>query len=170
MLHYQFVSIHPFSDGNGRTARLLVMLYLGTKDYDFSGSLVLDTYYAQERGEYYAALHTCQGNIYHEGQDLTSWLTYFVSGFLSSAKVLWAEVAILAAFEPLLEQKRIDREETDMLVYAVQFGSISLSEAEKILPGRSRRTLQRQLKALSDSGYLVKKGAARDTRYYWDRK
>ena len=88
--HYQLVSIHPFADGNGRVARLLTMLYLGIRDYDNNGSIVLDSYYAQDRGEYYAALHNCQGEKYREGQDITSWVSYFVAGFLSAAKALWA--------------------------------------------------------------------------------
>ena len=165
ILHYQFASIHPFADGNGRTARLVVMYWLGLRGYDFNGSIVLDSYYAQERSEYYGALHKCQGEQYKEGQDLTSWVSYFISGFLSSAKVLWAEIAILSAFEPLVDQHRIDRDEMDMLSYTLQFGSISLAEAEKILPERSRRTLQRKLKRLCDNGYLTQEGAARSTRY-----
>jgi Fic family protein len=168
ILHYQFVSIHPFADGNGRVARLLTMLYLGMKEYDFGGSIVLDSYYAQERGEYYAALHECQGETYNEGQELTPWILYFTSGFLSSAKVLWAEVAILSAFEPLISQDRISRDEMEMLNYAIQFGSISLAEAGEILPTLSRRTLQRKLKRLVDSGYLYPRGSARNTRYYWE--
>ena len=167
ILHYQFVSVHPFADGNGRAARLATMLYLGIRGYDFNGAIVLDSYYAGDRGEYYAALHACQGKKYREGQDLTPWISYFASGFLSSAKVLWAEITILSALEPLLEKKRINRDEADILSYAKQFGSVSLSEAEDILPHLSRRTLQRKLKELTDSGYLEPDGAGRKTRYNW---
>jgi len=170
LLHYQLASIHPFADGNGRTARLAAMLYLGIRDYDFIGSIVLDSYYAQKRDDYYAALHDCQGEKYIEGQDLTSWISYFVEGFLSSAKVLWAEIMILAAFQPLVQKKRIARDEVDLLTYALQFGSVSLSEAAQLLPGCSRRTLQRKLKELSDDGYLAPRGEARNRRYYWDTK
>jgi Fic family protein len=167
IIHYQFVTIHPFADGNGRVARLLTMLYLGLRDYDLDGSIVLDTFYAQARSEYYDALHECQGEKYLEGQDLTSWIKYFASGFLSSAKVLWAEVAILSVFEPLVSKDRISRDEMEILNYAMQFGSISLSEAGEILPALSRRTLQRKLKMLSENGFLFAKGAARNTRYHW---
>lgn len=168
ILHYQFVTIHPFSDGNGRTARLAAMLYLGLCGYDFDGMIVLDSYYAQGRSEYYAALHGCQGEKYREGNDLTPWMDYFVAGFLSSAKVLWAGSAIMAAFQGPLAQKRINRDDIDILVYACQFGSISLSEAEGILPDLSRRTIQRRLAGLAENGYLAQKGAARSTRYHWN--
>ena len=167
ILHYQFLSIHPFADGNGRTARLLTMLYLGAKDYDFAGSIVLDTYYSQDREAYYGALHECQGDKYREGGDVTSWISYFVAGFLSSIKILSAEIVLLSSFAPVLERIRISRDDADLLSYARQFGSISLSEAEDILPSVSRRTLQRKLKELVDSGRLSVSGAARSTRYHW---
>ena len=167
ILHYQVVAIHPFSDGNGRTARLAAMLYLGICGCDFEGMIVLDSYYAHGRAEYYAALRRCQGERYCEGNDLTPWVDYFTAGFLSSAKVLWAEVAIMAAFQGQLAEKRIGRDDIDILAYACRFGSISLLEAEGILPGLSRRTLQRRLAGLAGSGYLVQKGAARGTRYFW---
>jgi Fic family protein len=66
ILHYQLVTIHPFADGNGRVARLAVMLYLGVRDYDFDSSIILDSYYTQDKPEYYAALHACQGVSYGE--------------------------------------------------------------------------------------------------------
>jgi len=166
LLHYQFVTIHPFADGNGRTARLATMLYLGWRDYDFNGSIVLDSFYALERREYYDALAACQGGRYREGQDLTSWLTYFVAGFLSAAKVLWAEIAILSKAAPNPEQRRLGEDETDLLSYAQQFGGLSLSEAADILPDVPRRTLQRKLKALVDDGFLTPAGSGKNTRYF----
>jgi len=167
ILHYQFVSIHPFADGNGRTARLATMLYLGIRGYDFNGSIVLDSYYAHGRSEYYAALHSCQGKKYREGQDLTSWVNYFTSGFLSSAKVLLAEITVLSALKLLPERKRISLNDADLLAYAKQFGSVSLSEAKTILPHLSRRTLQRKLKELTSDGYLAPTGGGKNFRYTW---
>jgi len=167
LFHYQFVSVHPFAAGNGRAARLATMLYLGLRGYDFKGSIVLDTYYARERSEYFEALHMCQGDMYSEGQDLSPWVSYFVSGFLLSAKVLWAEINVLSTIETLFERKRIGRDEADLLHYAKQYGSVSLSEAEEILPQYSRRTLQRKLKELVDNGCLESAGASRSARYGW---
>lgn len=173
ILHFQFVSIHPFSDGNGRTTRVLTQLYLGLRDYDFRGTLVLDSYYYTDRREYYSALHTVQGENYQSAAVavLDSWITYFTQGFLSAAKVLSVEVMILssviASNKPV---KRINPEDADLLSYAKQFGSISLAEAESVLPNVPRRTLQRKLKTLVDNGYLTVSGSTRSTVYVWAKK
>ena len=172
ILHFQFVSIHPFSDGNGRTTRVLTQLYLGLRDYDFRGTLVLDSYYYTDRREYYRALRA-QGEDYQTATAavLDPWITYFVNGFLSSAKVLSVEVMILssviASNKPV---KRINPEDADLLSYAKQFGSISLAEAESMLPNVPRRTLQRKLKTLVDNGYLIVSGSTRSTVYMWANK
>jgi Fic family protein len=167
ILHYQIVTIHPFSDGNGRMARLMVTLLLGRRDYDFRGAIILDSHYASDKPAYYAALHKCQGESYREDEDITFWIDYFVAGFLSSARILRAEILLLATLAPALEKRHIRRDDADILSYARQFGSISLSEAGDILPEVPRRTLQRKLSGMVRSGMLEVRGTGKNTRYYW---
>ncbi|GAH91401.1 unnamed protein product, partial [marine sediment metagenome] len=54
--HYEFVRIHPFIDGNGRTARALATLILYLKGFDTKRFFALDDYYNEDRDRYYAAL------------------------------------------------------------------------------------------------------------------
>ncbi|GHU64383.1 cell division protein Fic [Clostridia bacterium] len=167
ILHYQLVTIHPFSDGNGRTARLAVMLYLGLQDYDFNSAIVLDTYYADGKQEYYATLHACQGGDYNENTDLSSWLKYYTDGFLSSAKVLSAEIKIMSLLSQDRGQTRMSVDESDLLSYAKEFGGLTVSDACDILKDTPRRTVQRKLKKLVDDGYLAVRGAGKSTIYKW---
>lgn len=168
LLHFQFVSIHPFSDGNGRTTRALTTLYLGLCNYDLRGSLVLDSYYSVAKQEYYSALHDSQGNDYAKAatSDVTNWLEYFTTGFLSSTKVLLTEITLISSAIGDIPA-RINHDEADILAYAKQFGAISLSDAEGILPHVARRTLQRKLNSLVDRGYLKLEGKARNIVYSW---
>ena len=167
ILHYMLVSIHPFADGNGRTARATVSLYLSLTDYDFHESLVLDSYYAVDRRAYYDALSASQKKNYHNAKnaDLTPWLDYFTEGFLSSAEVLSVELQTLAAVHSSITPKKIPREESDILSYVAQFGSVDLSEAMEILPEASKRTVQRKLKELVTDGYLEMSGNGPSTKY-----
>lgn len=170
ILHFYFVSIHPFADGNGRTTRLLTMLYLGLRDYDFRSSLVLDSYYALNKADYYQALNLADNYPGRKEAYLNPWLTYFIDGFLAAAKILLAEVLLLSSvIKNPNEIKRISKDEFDLLSYAKQFGSISLSEAMDILPDLSRRTLQRRLKTLVDEGYLELSGNTSVAKYLYRR-
>lgn len=171
LLHFQFVSIHPFSDGNGRTTRALTSLYLGLRNYDFRGSLVLDSYYSVAKQEYYSALHESQGNDYTKAakSDVTKWLEYFTAGFLSSTKVLLTEIIFISSAVGDIPV-RINQNDADILAYAKQFDAISLSDIEGILPNIARRTLQRKLNSLVDRGYLRLEGKARNAVYRWNRK
>lgn len=166
ILHLHFVAIHPFADGNGRTARALTSLFLALSQYDNNGSLVLDSYYASDRQAYYAVLQLVNGKNYATSvkADLTPWLEYFTDGFLTSLHVLDAEIRILNfGVENVTEQ--LSREDEDILSYARKFGSISISEAEAILPEVNRRNIQRHLKQLVDAGYLKLTGATHDAKY-----
>ena len=168
IVHFHFVSIHPMADGNGRTTRILTSLYLGLRNYDFRGSLVLDSYYSTNKPDYYAALHGVQGENYLSASkaNLDPWIDYFTDGFLASANVLAAEVTLLSSMAKGLRIKqKISRDEADLLSYIQQFSSITLSEAERVLINTSRRTVQRKLKKLVDSDYVQTEGNGRDTKY-----
>lgn len=74
--HYELVRIHPFTDGNGRTARALAALILAIRGFDTKRFFAPDEYYNQDRASYYEALRSVDPQTH----DLTEWLEYFVQG------------------------------------------------------------------------------------------
>jgi len=81
--HYEFATIHPYYDGNGRTARLLTTLILHLGGYDLKGLYSLEEYYARNLNAYYQALSVGPSHNYYEGRakaDITKWLEYFTYG------------------------------------------------------------------------------------------
>ena len=87
LLHYQYVTIHPYLDGNGRTARLLTSWQMHRSGYDLGGIYSLEEHYAKNLAAYYASLALGPSHNYYFGRheaDLTPWLEYFVDGVLKS--------------------------------------------------------------------------------------
>ena len=81
--HYQFVTIHPFYDGNGRTARTLTTWILYQGGYDLGKFYALEEFYAEDLNGYYEALVTHPHHNYYFGRheaDITPWLHYFLKG------------------------------------------------------------------------------------------
>ena len=85
--HYQFATIHPYYDGNGRTARLLAMTVLYLGGYDLKGLYSLEEYYARNLQDYYNAIARGDHHNYYVGReqaDITPWTEYFILGMLDS--------------------------------------------------------------------------------------
>jgi len=83
LAHYQFVTIHPFYDGNGRAARLLTTWILFRGGYDLGKFYALEEFYVQNLEGYYGALVTHPHHNYYFGRDqaeITPWLEYFLQG------------------------------------------------------------------------------------------
>ncbi len=81
--HYQFATIHPYYDGNGRTARLLATLILHLGGYDLKGLYSLEEYYAKNLLAYYRAISIGSSHNYYFGRaesDITDWVEYFTEG------------------------------------------------------------------------------------------
>jgi len=81
--HYQFVTIHPFYDGNGRSARTLTTWLLYQGGYDLGKFYALEEFYAKDLEGYYHALVTHPNHNYYFGRveaDITPWLDYFLKG------------------------------------------------------------------------------------------
>lgn len=81
ILAYQFVTIHPFPDGNGRTARALATAELWFSGYRMRGFLSMEEEYFRDLPRYYDSLQMGLPMDYYEGRhdpDLTPWLSYFL--------------------------------------------------------------------------------------------
>lgn len=91
LAHYQFATIHPYFDGNGRTARLLTNLLLHRGGYGLNGIYSLEEYYAANLTEYYEGLAVGASHNYYFGRaeaDVTPFVTYFCLGMADAfAKV-----------------------------------------------------------------------------------
>ena len=91
IVHYQYVTIHPYYDGNGRTARLLVTLILHKNGYGLKGIYCLEEYYAQTLAAYYQTLSIGPSHNYYFGRSeaaITPWLNYFCGGMANSFEAI----------------------------------------------------------------------------------
>lgn len=164
ILHYEFVSIHPFSDGNGRVTRLLTLLFLRLSGYGFRDGLIPDVYYLQFRRQYYQALSLAKIYRLQRRADLTPWIDYFTKGFLTAAEELKRNITLVTL--PNRPGKTIEMtdEEITLLDFGKTLGKVDLQNALEILE-LPRRTVQRRLSALVKKGLLVKIGKGKNLYY-----
>lgn len=80
LLHYQFETLHPFLDGNGRLGRLLIIFYLLSKGHLPSPLLYVSTYFEEHKSEYYDRLQGVR-----ETGDIEGWLCFFLTAVAEQA-------------------------------------------------------------------------------------
>lgn len=164
ILHYEFVSIHPFVDGNGRVTRLLTLLYLFQSGYSFRKVIVPDSYYFEDRQKYYQALSHGKTYTDQRSADLTAWLSYFIHGLYQAAKDISEKIAVVTLADDREEVMTLTPEDYQIIDIVSTFGSVSMGDiiaATKI----SKRTAQRRLSRLVQAGILAKIGKGRSTLY-----
>ncbi len=81
MLHYQFESIHPFLDGNGRIGRLIIPLYIQSKGMLEKPCLYISDYFERNREAYYNML-----TIVRTKNDMINWVKFFIEGLIETTK------------------------------------------------------------------------------------
>ncbi len=160
---YKFVDIHPFLDGNGRTARVLCTLILYQSGYDFKRLFSLSEYYDKIRSEYYDAIQS----VRESDMDLTGWLEYFVDGL----KVQMIEVKSkgeAAIKREIVIEKAVkaglkDRQKS-VLNYLIENPYITRSKYVELC-GVSIRTANYDLARLEKLGFIERSGVGRAIKY-----
>ena len=158
IFHKQFVIIHPFIDGNGRTTRLVTKYLLASMGLDTFNLFSFENYYNKNVTKYFSSVGVL-GDYYDikDRVDFTDWLIYFTGGIIDE----------LLRVQKILEStiiKRIEPHENVILNYIKKKGSISKSEYESITD-RKRSTQILDFKRLLNKGLIKREGKARATYY-----
>ncbi|MCK4614250.1 MAG: Fic family protein [Thermoplasmata archaeon] len=163
IVHYEFVRIHPFVDGNGRTARVLAALTLVKRGFDIKRFFALDDYYDHDRRSYYEALRTVDPAT----RDLTQWLEYFVEGVAVSIEAVKNEVVGLSKNIKVLKEKgqiALNERQIKIVQRMIEKGSITNKEIREMLAISNRAALN-EIDKLTAMNVIKKKGEGRSTHY-----
>ncbi len=164
--HLEIAAIHPFNDGNGRTARALATLVLYERGYDFRRLFALEDYYNTDRKSYYEAINL--GKTYDERKkDITSWLEYFVKGFKEEIDEVKNKILPLSARnvdEKIKSQIYLTPEQLKIIDFLDQVGRISAKDVENVL-SCPKRTAQLQLQKLKKIKIIKAIGKGKSTLY-----
>jgi Fic family protein len=171
LVHYQFVTIHPYYDGNGRTARLLATFILHRGGYGLNGYFSLEEHHARDLAGYYGSLAVHLHHNYYEGRaeaDLTPWVEYFMktlAGVFTAAK---DEALRYAQSPPPPEPealRRLDRRARLALALFAHTERITAAQVAQTL-GLSERMARNLLQNWAADGWLVVAEASRRKRAY----
>lgn len=161
--HYEFVRIHPFIDGNGRTARVLASLILFLRRFDIKQFFCLDDYYDSDRPAYYKALQSIDQKIL----DVTGWLEYFVEGVNVSINAVKERVVRLSS-ERLRKAKKgqiaLNERQMRIVEWIVQNGKITSEDIQKMFK-ISRQAAHKIIKELVDLDVIEPNGKGKATYY-----
>ena len=158
---YQLVTIHPFWDGNGRTARAVATYILKKNNYDLKGFYSMEEFYDKDLQRYYDSLQMNLNHNYYFGRnnaDLTPWITYFLD--------IMAEVfgKVSKKITDLYKEDKprgntfqiIDKRQKWIATYIIQNGSIRSKNVSAHF-GIDDTTAREWLKNWAKEGFLERK-------------
>lgn len=154
---FDFVSIHPFVDGNGRMSRLLMLLLLYQNGYLVGKYISLEGKIERTKQTYYEVLQNSSAGWATRENDYLPFVTYFLGIVLSCYRELDEKLSTINAS---IGNEGLIR---DCLTKAIV--PISKREIERSCPTLSTRTIERTLQKMVREGAVLKIGAARATCY-----
>lgn len=166
ILHYELVRIHPFTDGNGRTARAMALLLLFLEGYGVKKFFALEEYYDSHPEEYYSALQSVTSS-----GELTTWLEYFTLGIsieFNRVKTLVQKLSLDLHLKSTIGGRQItlSSRQIKLVEYIERHGEISMGSVRELLPDVSEDTILRDLRDLVTKNLLLKKGHTKGSKYF----
>lgn len=158
---FQFVHVHPFLDGNGRTSRLLSTLSLYRAGYDFKRLFTISEYYDRDRAAFYKAIQS----VRESGMEMTGWLEYFVEGLATQLTEVRERGEQAIRRDVLIKEHDLSERQAKALGHILEHGSLTIQGFERLCPEVNRRSLQRDLKIMVDVGLLVTEGETHHLLY-----
>lgn len=163
LIHYQFEAIHPFSDGNGRTGRILNILYLINQNLMGLPVLYLSKYIIENKSDYYRLLREVT-----ENQNWHDWVLYVVNGIaetsLSTLIKIKKILELKALAETDLKNKMAGTYSRDLndLLFSYPYIKIAVLEENGIA---KRQTASQYLQKIEEFGWLQALKIGREVYY-----
>jgi Fic family protein len=166
IVQFHFVHIHPFIDGNGRSARLLSTLILYKTGYDFKRLFTISEFYDKDRPSYYEAIQSVRKN----NMNMATWLEYFVGGLRSQMKGIQQKGKQLISQDVRLQKIKkigLNKRQEKAIKRVIMKGTISVNEYQSVA-SCIRRTAQRDLEGLIEKNIIkvVSKSTTDPTKHY----
>lgn len=159
VFHHQFVSIHPFTDGNGRVARAAGQWLLFERGYDLLHTLGLDDFFAADRKRYYDMIQQARDL----DDDYTYWIDYIAEGLLESVQNVVGRIKAAQSSKKKIEMTLTPKQEELLQLIDEHgvLGSAQICEYMKI----NRARVNQLIKPLVESGIVIKEGTTRAVKY-----
>lgn len=168
MAHLNLTLLHPFSDGNGRTARCLQTAVLANEGIAAQEFSSIEEYIGRNQQEYYAVLGAAGGGGWNPTRDAKPWVRFCLKGhYMQLQTLLRRNQELGTVYNDLLHvlrQRRLHERHALALLEAA-FGSRVRNASYRVSAGISNNLASRDLKHLVDSGLLVAQGEKRGRHY-----
>lgn len=158
---YEFLSIHPYQDRNGRLSRLLTTLLLMQQGYDFVQYISFEHVIESRKEAYYKALLQGQKDRYTDDERIDEWLSFFLECMIELTERLEKKYSTYSK----IKLKLNDRQKS-ILIFIQQEKTTKVGAIEKALPGESRNTIKKDLSYLLNEGLILRTGAGRGVQYH----
>ncbi len=167
--NYVLNAIHPFIEGNGRTARAVAILILYKEGYDIKRFFSLEEYYDRNPAQYYATLQKVSNQgLNLKERDLTPWLEYFTEGLaieLQRVKEKVQRLSVDLKLKGKVGQVALNERQLQLVEFMEGNTRISNSEFRTLFPMVSDDTILRDLKDLVSKKLVRKKGKTKNAYY-----
>ncbi len=158
---YEFLSIHPYQDGNGRLSRLLTTLLLMQQGYEFTQYVSFEHIIEEKKDDYYRALMEGQKNRYKKTEKIDKWMLFFMDCLTTLIMRLEAKYDQYSTL-----RKDVNERQQDILSLIKKKKKVQMSEVEEAFKNHSRNTLKKDLTYLTNEGLIFKTGTLKGTRYH----
>jgi Fic family protein len=159
---YEFLSIHPYQDGNGRLSRLLTTLLLMQQGYGFVQYVSFEHIIEERKEDYYRALMEGQKNRYKKTERIDRWILFFLDCLSTLIKRLEAKYEVYSKLT-----KELNERQQAVLEFVKKRKAVRMSEIEEAFKTHSRNTLKKDMAYLVNEGLLLKIGERKGTRYHY---
>lgn len=166
--HYQFETIHPFLDGNGRIGRLLITLYMVQEKILAQPLLYLSTYFEKRKDLYYDNL-----NLVRVSNDMTHWIKYFLVGVEQTASLASQTLSNILRFKEDIEnhiRANYGRRSTNaiLLIHQLMKNPVVTVDDAARMCDTSYKSANEIIKLLCADGYLVEStGQSRNRLFHF---